>query len=51
MAKAANAQARMHGQSDAKEKKKNKDKKHKTGEAEVLVTWNPSFKESLLLYS
>jgi len=27
----------VHGQSDAEDKKKNKDKKRKTGEAEVLA--------------
>jgi hypothetical protein len=37
MAKAANTRARMHDQSDAEDNKKNKDKKRKTGEAEVLV--------------
>ena len=37
MAKAADIRARMHGQPDAEDKKKNKEKKHKT-EAEILVT-------------
>ena len=38
MTKAADARDRMHGQSNMEDKKKNKDKKHKTGEAEVLIT-------------
>jgi hypothetical protein len=37
-AKVADARARMHGQFDVEDKKKNKDKKRKTGESKVLVT-------------
>ena len=36
-AKAADARAQVHGQSDVDDKKKNKDKKRKTREAEVLA--------------